>query len=96
MILAREQDRPAIEHVVKLQQSLEVDAKFIDREEIRELTPKADLNGIVTGCYEKKSGYADPRATVYALAHRAKEHGATEQRYNSSRRCAPSSVRAGR
>jgi sarcosine oxidase subunit beta len=85
MILAREQDRPAIEHVVKLQQSLGVDAKFINRDEIRELNPRSELNGIVTGCYERRSGYADPRATVYALAHRAKEHGATVQQLTEVR-----------
>jgi glycine/D-amino acid oxidase-like deaminating enzyme len=31
---------------------------------------------VAAGCYEPKSGYADPRATVYALSHRAKEMGA--------------------
>ena len=51
MILAREQDRPAIEHVVKLQHSLGIDAKFINRDEIRELNPRSELNGIVTGCH---------------------------------------------
>jgi sarcosine oxidase subunit beta len=76
MILAREVDRPAVEQVVRLQQSLGVDARLIGPEEIRELSPNADLTHIVAGCIERKSGYADPRATVYALAHRAQEKGA--------------------
>jgi sarcosine oxidase subunit beta len=76
MIMAREEDRPAIEHVVRLQQSLGVDARLIGPQEIRELAPQADLRQVAAGCFEKKSGYADPRATVYALAHRAKELGA--------------------
>jgi len=76
MIMAREEDRPAIEHVVRLQQRLGVDAQLINREDIKELSPKADLTHVVAGCFEKKSGYADPRATVYALGHRSKELGA--------------------
>ena len=77
MILAREADRPAIEHVVRLQQSLGVDAQLIGPQDIRELSPKADLTHIAAGCIEPKSGYADPRATVYALAHKSREKGAT-------------------
>ncbi|MBM3775114.1 MAG: FAD-binding oxidoreductase [Acidobacteria bacterium] len=76
MIMAREEDRPAIEHVVRLQQKFGVDARLISREDVRELSPDVDLSDIVGGCYESKSGYADPRATVYALAHRAQELGA--------------------
>lgn len=76
MIMARDADRPAIEHVVRLQQSLGVDARLISVDEIRELAPQADLHHVTCGCYERLSGYADPRATVYALAHRAKELGA--------------------
>lgn len=67
MIMAGEEDRPAIEHVVRLQQSLGGDAIIIGPEDVRELSPRADLRNIVAGCFEKKSGYADPRATVHAL-----------------------------
>ncbi len=76
MILGREEDRPAIEHVVRLQQRFGIDAKLVGLEEIKELARQADLRHVAFGCYEKQSGYADPRATVYALAHRAKELGA--------------------
>ena len=79
MIMAGEEDRPAIERVVRLQQSLGVDAAIIGIDDVRQLSPKADLTNIVGGCFEKKSGYADPRATVYALAQRAKELGAVVQ-----------------
>jgi sarcosine oxidase subunit beta len=79
MIMAGEEDRPAIEHVVRLQQSLGVDAAIIGIDDVRQLSPKADLTNIVGGCFEKKSGYADPRATVYALAQRAKDLGAVVQ-----------------
>jgi len=75
MILAREQDRPAIEHVVRLQQRLGVQASLVGLDDIRELSPRADLTFVAAGCYEKASGYADPRATVYALSHRAMELG---------------------
>jgi sarcosine oxidase subunit beta len=64
---------------VRLQQSLGVDAAIIGMDDVRQLSPKADLTDIVGGCFEKKSGYADPRATVYALAQRAKELGAVVQ-----------------
>jgi sarcosine oxidase subunit beta len=85
MILAREEDRPAIEHVVGLQQSLGVDAELIGLPEIRELSPRADLRDIVTGCFERRSGYADPRATVYALCHRSMELGAEIQQLTEAR-----------
>lgn len=76
MIMAREQDKPAIEHVVRLQQSLGMNTRVIDRDDVEELSPGADLTEVVGGCFEPTSGYADPRATVYALAHRAVEKGA--------------------
>jgi sarcosine oxidase subunit beta len=76
MILARDEDRPAIEHVVNLQQKFGVDAQLIGLEEIRELAPQADVTHVTAGCFERTSGYADPRATVYALSHCAKERGA--------------------
>lgn len=77
MILAREADRPAMERVVNLQKRLGVPADIIGPREIAEVAPQADLTNVVAGCYEPTSGYADPRATVYALVHRAKELGAT-------------------
>jgi sarcosine oxidase subunit beta len=85
MILAREEDRPAIEHVVRLQQSLGVEAALIRLPEIRDLSPHADLRGVVAGCFERRSGYADPRATVYALCHRARELGAEIQQLTEVR-----------
>jgi sarcosine oxidase subunit beta len=75
LVVGREQDRPAIEHVVGVQKRLGVGAEIVGPREVAELVPQADLQNVVMGCYERTSGYADPRATVYALAHRAKELG---------------------
>ncbi len=76
MIIGREEDRPAIEHVVGVQKRFGVKADIVGSREIADLVPQADLKHVVMGCFEPTSGYADPRATVYALTHRAKELGA--------------------
>jgi sarcosine oxidase subunit beta len=79
LVLARQQDCAAITHVVQLQQKLGSEGQVVSLADIKELAPLADLHSVVGGCYEKNSGYADPRATVYALTHRAQELGARVQ-----------------
>lgn len=75
MILAKQEDVAKIEQVVQAQQKLGIEASIVNPDDIKELVPQADLHHVVAGCYEKRSGYADPRATVYALIHRAVELG---------------------
>jgi glycine/D-amino acid oxidase-like deaminating enzyme len=85
LVLAREEDCPAIRHVVELQQKLGGDGRMVGLDDIRELAPYADLHAIAGGCYEETSGYADPRATVFALAHRASELGVAVQQLTEVR-----------
>jgi sarcosine oxidase subunit beta len=56
MILAREEDRPAIERVVQLQRRYGVQAQLIGIDDIRELAPQADLAHVTAGCFETTSG----------------------------------------
>jgi sarcosine oxidase subunit beta len=47
----------------------------ISPEDIRELHPHLELEGVVSGIYETRSGYVDPIKTTQTLVQRAKEWG---------------------
>ena len=72
---AREEDREMLESNVVLQQSVGIDTRVIDGQEMREIEPDISLKGIALGAYEPDSGYADPAGTADGFAKAAKAHG---------------------
>ena len=71
-----ERDEMAARANVEMNRELGVNIQTLTPSELSELVPQANLEGLVLGVYEPTSGYADPVATTYAYANRAKEHGA--------------------
>ena len=72
MVIATERDEPALRTLVPLQQSLGVQTRLLTPDEIAELYPALDLEGITLGCLESNSGYADPLLTVHTLVEAAR------------------------
>jgi len=62
-------------HVLELGREHGVEVREISPEDINELAPHYDLDGVVSGVFEPRSGYADPVRTVQSLVSRAKEWG---------------------
>jgi sarcosine oxidase subunit beta len=75
MVIASERDEPALRTLVPLQRGLGVQTRFVQPEEIAELYPALELEGITLGCLESNSGYADPLLTVNTLVEAARRRG---------------------
>jgi sarcosine oxidase subunit beta len=76
MVGATEQDLPALQGNVALQQGVGIDTRIVSREEIHALDPHLFAEDIVAAAYEPESGYCDPVSTTTSFATRAKEAGA--------------------
>ena len=71
-----ERDENAARANVEMNRELGVNIHTLAPADIAEIAPQANLDGIVLGVYEPTSGYADPMATTYAYADRARDYGA--------------------
>lgn len=62
---------------VGLQQEQGVNTRIIAAEELPKVAPGYSEEGVALACYEPDAGVADPMATTYCFAQRARDHGAT-------------------
>ena len=76
LLLFGDRDEAAARANVAMNQALGVEIYTLSPSEIVEIVPQICTEGIALGAYEPRSGYADPIATTYAYAQRAKSHGA--------------------
>jgi sarcosine oxidase, subunit beta len=76
-LLDRAEDVAAFEASVALQNELGVPSRFVDLDEVRELCPLADLEGVLAATYCSLDGHASPEAVVQGYAAGARSHGAT-------------------
>ena len=61
--------------VLEMQKKYGVEIEKVSKEEISELAPQINLDGVVGGLYERRSGYANPVKTTRSLVERASEWG---------------------
>ena len=71
-----ERDENAARANVEMNRELGVDIHTLTPSELAEIVPQANFESIALGVYEPTSGYADPVATTYAYADRARDYGA--------------------
>ena len=57
------------------QQRIGIKTQVITAEEMKQIEPEANIEGLTYVAYEPDSGFADPNATTYAFAKRAQELG---------------------
>jgi len=76
IVMANEQGAGALRANVKLQQEQGVDTQLIQTEEVSEAAPGYSGTGVALACYEPGTGVADPTATTYCFAKRARDYGA--------------------
>ena len=76
LLTAREDTLESLTANVEMHRSLGIDSRLLTAEEVREIEPHVDLEGIVAGAWEPEAGYADPYAATTAYAARAADHGA--------------------
>ncbi len=76
VLLFDEHDTQAARANVAMNRDLGVNIRLLNPAEIEELVPGISLDGVSVGAYEPTSGYADPVATTYSFAQRARDLGA--------------------
>ncbi|MCH8205875.1 MAG: FAD-binding oxidoreductase [Chloroflexi bacterium] len=63
------------DHILQTEIDNGVEVKGLLVEEVSELAPQLNLEGVIRAIYEPRSGYADPVKTTRILVERAKEWG---------------------
>lgn len=75
-IISVPEDKTAgFEQNLRIAREVGVETWEISREEIREMHPLMDTEGIAGAAYEKRSGYADPHGLTQSFANLAKKGG---------------------
>ena len=76
LLLFGERDEEAVRANVQMNRDLGVNIETLAPSELARIVPNMSIDGVAVGAYEPESGYADPVATTYAYADRARDHGA--------------------
>src|SRR3984893_4984258 len=76
VVLADEAGRESLRVNVQLQQEQGVNVQLIDGKTMPEVALGYSNEDIALACYERDAGVADPMATTYCFAQRARDHGA--------------------
>ena len=74
VVLIDEQGVESIRANVQMQQEQGVNTKLISPSEVNEVAPGYSNEGVALACYEADAGVADPMATTYCFAQRARDH----------------------
>jgi sarcosine oxidase subunit beta len=78
--LAAEDRVEALRHNSSLGRSVGVETGLVEPEELKEIDPALDTNGVALAAYEPRGGYADPTATAVGLLNAAGALGARFER----------------
>ena len=77
LLLFAERDAETVRANVAMNRGLGVVVSALTPPEIAEIIPQACIDDVALAVYEPNSGHADPVATTYAYAERARTHGAS-------------------
>lgn len=78
--LVGEDRAEALKHNVALQHSVGVETELVGPEELKEIDPALDTEGIALAAYEPRGGYADPTAAAVEFLRAAEILGARFER----------------
>ncbi|GAC1566220.1 MAG: FAD-binding oxidoreductase [Ktedonobacteraceae bacterium] len=76
VVMTDEQGAIALRANVQMQQEQGVNTRIISTDEVAREAPGYSGAGVALACYEPDTGVADPMATTYCFAQRARNHGA--------------------
>lgn len=77
MVGVRENDIESLQANILMQQSLGIDTRFVNVEEMLEIEPHLNTRGLAGGAFERESGYCDPSLAANGFSQAAKNLGAT-------------------
>lgn len=75
LVMTNTQGADALRANVQMQQEQGVNTRLISASEIHEVAPEYSGEGVALACYEPDTGVADPMATTYCFAQRARDYG---------------------
>lgn len=75
LLIVVEKQLEALQRNVELAQSLGIDTRFVDPDEIKALEPALNTQGLVGGAYDPEGGYIDVTRIVLSLLTAAQENG---------------------
>ncbi len=75
MLATTEEEAEAFKHNVTLQRRLGVDVSLLTPQEVKELVPALNTDGVLAASYCPSDGYADPYSVVQGFARAAREMG---------------------
>ena len=76
LLLFPDRDAEAARANVAMNHAEGANIRLVSLEEAAEIVPEATLEGVAAAAYEPDAGHADPIATTYAFAARARDYGA--------------------
>ena len=76
ILMFPERDEPAVRANVEMNRDLGVNIETLTPAEVAGMVPESNVEDIAIGTYEPDAGHADPVATTYAYAERARDYGA--------------------
>ena len=76
LVLSDQQGAGALQANIELQQRLGVNTRALNLADIEEVVPGYNSRDAALACYEMDAGVADPIATTYSFANRARDYGA--------------------
>ena len=76
ILMFSERDETAVRANVEMNRDLGVNIETLTPTEVAGMVPQANTEDIAIGTYEPDAGHADPVATTYAYADRARDYGA--------------------
>jgi sarcosine oxidase subunit beta len=72
----REREEKILKDLIKVQQSYGLDINWLDKDDLLEVVPDLNRNGLIGGTYSPGDGSASPLLATYAFYRRGKEKGA--------------------
>ena len=76
-ILTRQEDLPAFRENVALQHRLGIETRWLEPDDVAEIVPELDLEGVLAGTIYDRDGLADPSGVVQGYAAGARREGVT-------------------
>ncbi|MEM2024633.1 MAG: FAD-dependent oxidoreductase, partial [Candidatus Caldarchaeum sp.] len=75
VILAGEEDYQGLKRNVEMQRELGINTRIMSPDELKQLEPRINVDGLHAAAYEPESGYADPVTTAQTFAKAAVNGG---------------------
>lgn len=76
-ILTRQDDLPAFREAVSLQHRLGIHTRWLEPDDVAEIVPELNLDGVLAGTVYDRDGLADPSGVVQGYATGARREGVT-------------------